>query len=113
LAGLPLPCSQSIDDSGRELRNGVFPRILPSMSMAMARRKRGAKIAAFSLLLAVLGGCQSPKYVNGRKVIGTRWLDGHVVYVLAPNEEDQAATQRALKESEDGAREVTFQPATK
>ncbi len=71
------------------------------------------KIATISILMLALGGCQNPQYINGRKVIGTRWQNGHVVYILAPSEEDQAATQKALKESEAAAKEVTFQPATK
>ena len=54
-----------------------------------------------------------PRYVNGRKVIGTRWVDGRVVSVLAPNEEDQAAIKKVLKDSETAAREVTFVPSEK
>jgi hypothetical protein len=64
-------------------------------------------------LLLTLSGCQSPRYIDGRKVIGTRWENGHVVYMVAPNEEDRAATQKALKDSADAARNVTFEPARK
>ena len=40
------------------------------------------KIATISILMLALGGCQNPQYINGRKVIGTRWQNGHVVYIL-------------------------------
>ncbi len=67
--------------------------------------------AAFSLFLLTLGACQNPQYMNGRRVIGSHWKDGHIVYVLEPNEEDRTAFKEALKESEAAAREVTFRPA--
>ena len=64
-------------------------------------------------MLLMLSGCQTPRFIEGRKVIGTQWVDGHVVYILAPNAEDRAATQKALKESEEAARNVTFAPSGK
>jgi hypothetical protein len=73
--------------------------------------KHVAEKTALLVLLLALGACQSPQTINGRKVIGTHWKDGHIVFILEPNEEDKAALQQALKEAESAARDVTFTPA--
>lgn len=62
-------------------------------------------------LWALAAGCQTtPKYIEGRKVVNVLWRDGHVVYVLAPNETDQAAVEQAVKESGEAVKGVVFEP---
>ena len=77
---------------------------------ALVRKDPLWKSATCLVLLLALTGCQNPRSVTGRRVIGTLWENGHVVYVLAASEEDRAATRQTAKEAEEAAREVTFEP---
>jgi hypothetical protein len=45
-----------------------------------------------------LSSCTTVKEVDGRKVLSTRFENGHVVYKLAPNTADAAAEKKALAE---------------
>ena len=62
------------------------------------------------MLLMFADGCATPKYVEGRRVVNVLWKNGHVVYVLAPNESDHAATAQAVQESGEAVKGVVFEP---
>ena len=64
----------------------------------------------FLLLVLALAGCQTPNTVDGRKVIGSRWINGRLVYFVEPSAQDLADFQKQLKESEEAGRKTTFQP---
>ena len=93
-------------------KSGV-PGILGFIVCALIRRRLLTNSVVCLFLLLTLFACQNPRYINGRKVVGARWVNGHVVYLLEPSEEDRAATQKALKDSDEAARTVTFEPTGK
>jgi hypothetical protein len=61
-------------------------------------------------LLVGLAGCQNQtKEIDGRPVIGVRWVDGKVVYILGQKAGDKEATERMAKEATDAAAGVVFE----
>jgi hypothetical protein len=67
----------------------------------MSRRVTVAFLAVF------LGGCATPKEINGRKVLRTLWQDGRIVYVV---EEDKVAMEKATREASEASRGIILQP---
>ncbi|WP_438483551.1 hypothetical protein [Oleiharenicola lentus] len=63
--------------------------------------------AGLSLLAATLGvltsGCATPKTIDGRQVVATRWVDGKLVYVLAPPD---AAEKTEIRQEADALRKL-------
>jgi len=82
------------------------------MATSVPSTGRSAGAGVF-LALALLsgGGCVShPQEINGHRVTGTRWVNGHVVYVLADSEADQQRMQDSAKEADAASRAVVFRP---
>ncbi len=66
-------------------------------------------MSRFLLLLlagALLGGCATPKEINGRKVLRTLWQNGRIVYVL----EEDKATKETARETAEVTRGMIVQP---
>jgi len=63
-----------------------------------------------AVLAVTLGGCEAtPKTIQGRKVVGSNWVQGVKVYHLEPNEDDILALQKTLRESAEAVKEIVFQ----
>jgi len=59
------------------------------------------------VIAVALSGCATPKEINGKKVVATRWVDGRVVYIL---EGDKEAMKRAAEEAREAAKGLVFKP---
>lgn len=74
-------------------------------------RQRQALILALLAALSLASlGCATPKTIDGRPVIGTRWVDGKVVYVLGETEADRQRLQEGAREAEVAGKDVVFKP---
>ena len=62
------------------------------------------------LTLAGAGCVTRPSEIDGHKVIGSKWVDGRVVYVLAVKEDDQKRMREMAMEAEEAAKGVVFRP---
>ena len=65
--------------------------------------------AAAPLLAAA--GCQThPAEIDGRKVVGVRWVDGKRVYLVEGAERDRVTMMVAAEEAREAGRGVVFKP---
>lgn len=62
------------------------------------------------ILLTILNsGCAiMPFYVDGRRVIGTTWVDGKRVFILESSKKDREITKQAARESQEAAAGIVF-----
>jgi len=61
------------------------------------------------LVFSCLSGCQQlPKEHNGRPVIGVKWSEGRMVYVLGPKPGDREEIERIAREGTEAAADVKF-----
>lgn len=78
-----------------------------------ARSGNGARLRVAMVLAALVVGCgcvTRPQEISGHKVVGTRWVNGHVVYVLADSEADKQRMRDSAEEADEAARSVVFHP---
>lgn len=78
------------------------------------RRPGAAAICGLAGLIIAFGatGCVTrPKEINGHKVVGTRWVDGHLVYVLAESDTDRERMRASAEEADTAAKGVVFKPS--
>ena len=70
------------------------------------------RVLAIPVLALAAAGCVArPTEINGHKVVGTRWVNGHVVYVLAESESDQARMRDSARAAEEASKGVVFKPS--
>ncbi|HWL15680.1 MAG TPA: hypothetical protein VNR00_08745 [Opitutus sp.] len=75
------------------------------MKLAFQRRVFAALFGAIFLIVAA--GCATPQTIDGRRVIGTRWVNGRIVYVL---EGDEEALRRGANEATEASEGIVFAP---
>lgn len=65
--------------------------------------------AAVALLGAT--GCETlPQEIDGRKVVGVRWVDGKRVYLVEDANGDRTTMTAAAEEAREASRGVVFKP---
>lgn len=67
-------------------------------------------LTALFLALGAAGCLLHPREINGHKVVGTRWVNGHLVYVLAESESDQERMRDAAQAAGEASKTVVFKP---
>lgn len=61
--------------------------------------------------VATLAGCQNRvTEINGRKVIGSRWVNGQIVYLLADDKADAQAMKKASDDAKNASKGIVFKP---
>ncbi len=74
------------------------------------------KSRVFTLLLMAVSlfaatGCRTPpKEIDGRKVVGVRWVDGKPVYLVEDASGDGVTMEAAAEEAREAGRGVVFKP---
>ncbi len=88
-------------------------RITPSQNRIPILRAVATVLILVQVALA-LCSCATRKEINGEKIIGTRWVDGKVVYVTAPaNAEQQEKIRQEANELRKLNDETKFEPIKK
>lgn len=65
------------------------------------------KRAFLTLVLALCSSCTTPKEIEGQKVIGKKWVDGQLIYIVEGNREVMMKGSAEAKEASKG---VVFAP---
>jgi|GEM_PF-2083450 len=67
------------------------------------------KLLPLGLILLVVGGCSThPKEYNGRPVVGVKWSEGEMVYILGPKAGEKEEIERIAREGIEAASDVKF-----
>ncbi len=76
-------------------------------------RRRAHRLGLLIAVAAFLSsaGCQThPKEIEGRKVVGVRWVDGKRVYLVEDANGDRTTMTAAADEAREASEGVRFKP---